>query len=142
MGDERTDADETTDTGSSRTRRRVALGAALAVVAAGAAFVLLDDDDDRAGDGPGADVVVDTVPTGDSPEPLTYVLRATAEVGARVRVVNEDDVPHTFTSDDGLFDTGTVGAGESAELPSLPEGRYAYHCEIHPALTGELVITG
>jgi plastocyanin len=62
--------------------------------------------------------------------------------GARVRVTNNDSAPHTATADDGhSFDSGTVQRGESASIQAPAAGSYAYHCTIHPFMTGTLVVT-
>jgi plastocyanin len=61
--------------------------------------------------------------------------------GARVRVTNSDSAPHTVTADDGhSFDSGTVQPGASASIQVPGAGTYAYHCTIHPFMTGTLVV--
>lgn len=66
----------------------------------------------------------------------------TAPAGEAVTVTNRDTVPHTITADDDSFDTGRIEGGATAELtaPGAP-GTYAVHCEVHPSITGELVVT-
>ncbi|MET0727990.1 MAG: cupredoxin domain-containing protein [Acidimicrobiales bacterium] len=64
-----------------------------------------------------------------------------AAPGAEVRVKNKGQNPHTATSDDGDFDSGTVAAGESGSFSAPDEpGEYDFHCEIHPAMTGTLTV--
>lgn len=65
-----------------------------------------------------------------SPEPLVV------EEGTVVRVVNEDDAPHTVTADDGAFDSGQLGQGESKEITVTGSGELAYHCTIHDYMRG------
>ena len=61
--------------------------------------------------------------------------------GARVGVTNSDSAPHTVTADDGhSFDSGTVQSGASASIQAPGAGSYAYHCTIHPFMTGKLVV--
>jgi plastocyanin len=61
--------------------------------------------------------------------------------GARVRVTNRDSAPHSVTADDGhSFDSGTVQPGASASIQAPGAGTYAYHCTIHPFMTGRLVV--
>jgi plastocyanin len=61
--------------------------------------------------------------------------------GARVRIANSDSTPHTVTADDGhSFDSGTVQPGASASIHVPGTGTYAYHCTIHPFMTGTLVV--
>jgi plastocyanin len=66
---------------------------------------------------------------------------ATVAPGAEVTFENADGAPHTMTADDGSFDSGTVAAGESGTVtaPSEP-GEHAFHCEIHPQMTGTLTV--
>lgn len=71
-----------------------------------------------------------------SPEPLV-VDRDTV-----VRVVNNDDAPHTVTADDGSFDTGELGKGESKDLTVDGTGELAYHCEIHDYMQGVIRVSG
>lgn len=98
-------------------------------------------DEDRRVRQPDA-ATTDGIAAGDHPEPFRYVREVTVAAGERVEITNPDNEPHTFTSDDGFFDSGTVEPGGSAVVAGLDAGRYGFHCEIHPALTGELVIGG
>jgi plastocyanin len=60
--------------------------------------------------------------------------------GAHIKITNSDGVAHTLTADDGQsFDSGTVAAADSATIRVAQEGRFAYHCTIHPFMKGELV---
>jgi len=69
--------------------------------------------------------------------PATISVRS----GARVRVTNSDSAPHTVTADDGhSFDSGTVRPGASGAVKAPGAGTYAYHCTIHPFMTGTLVV--
>jgi plastocyanin len=67
----------------------------------------------------------------------------TVSPGAEVEVENAGDKPHTATADDGAFDSGTIepGASGSITAPSEP-GTYAFHCTIHPNMTGALTVEG
>ena len=60
--------------------------------------------------------------------------------GTTVTFANQDSVPHTVTSDDGLFDTGQLSPGQSAQLTFTGAGTYPYHCAIHPSMTGVLTV--
>jgi plastocyanin len=65
----------------------------------------------------------------------------TAAPGAEVTFQNEDDVRHTMTADDGSFDSGEVDGGSSATITAPSEaGDHAFHCEIHPSMTGTLTV--
>ena len=61
----------------------------------------------------------------------------TATSGETITITNEDDAPHTVTADDGTF---SVEVGTSAELVAPAPGTYAIHCEIHPSMTGSIVV--
>jgi plastocyanin len=65
----------------------------------------------------------------------------TAKPGEEVYVDNQGSSTHTVTADDGSFDTGQVAGGKQAELeaPDQP-GTYAFHCSIHPNMTGTLTV--
>ena len=67
----------------------------------------------------------------------------TATPGATVVVTNADGVEHTASAVDGAFASGLVDVGASASFvaPTAP-GTYAFICDIHPSMTGELVVAG
>jgi plastocyanin len=57
---------------------------------------------------------------------------ATVAPGTTVTWVNDDQVPHTVTANDGAFDSGTLQPGQSYSFAFDKPGTYAYHCNIHP----------
>ena len=61
--------------------------------------------------------------------------------GAVVQVSNADAEAHTLTAEDGTFDTGSVDGGTvvSFTAPTVP-GTYSFYCDIHPSMTGSLVV--
>lgn len=63
--------------------------------------------------------------------------------GTTVTFSNEGSAQHSVTADDGAFDTDPVKPGTTATFtaPSEP-GAYAYHCKIHPSMTGTLTVGG
>jgi len=62
-------------------------------------------------------------------------------VGAKITFTNEDDAPHTATSDDsGVFDTGTLTKGESKAVTVKQAGTFAYLCTIHPFMKGTVTV--
>ena len=63
-------------------------------------------------------------------------------VGTTVVVVNTDAVPHTWTAEDGTFDSGALGEGDTFEFTFTEAGEYAYFCNFHPSMTGTIVVTG
>lgn len=63
-------------------------------------------------------------------------------VGTTVIVTNTDGAPHTWSADDGGFDSGSIGQGDSFEFTFTEAGEFAYHCNFHPSMTGTIVVTG
>lgn len=53
--------------------------------------------------------------------------------GTTVTWINQDSVPHTVTSDTGVFDSGTMAPGASFTFTFQQVGTYPYHCTIHGA---------
>lgn len=66
----------------------------------------------------------------------------TVKAGEIVTINNNDSVPHTVTSDDGVsFSTMTINPGSSATFTAPTKaGSYAYHCNIHKSMTGTIVV--
>ena len=62
-----------------------------------------------------------------------------ANVGS-IGVENDDTTAHTVTADDGSFDV-RVDPGESGTFEVSEPGSYAFHCTIHPNMTGTLVVS-
>jgi plastocyanin len=62
------------------------------------------------------------------------------KAGERVRWVNEDQLQHTVTADDGGFDSGLVNPGRTFERVFDRPGEYAYHCTPHPFMTGRVIV--
>lgn len=59
--------------------------------------------------------------------------------GVPVRWVNADAAPHTATGDG--WDTGRLGQGESGTITFDRPGTFSYVCAIHPAMTGNIIVT-
>ncbi len=60
--------------------------------------------------------------------------------GTMVRWTNDDGAPHTSTSDDPLWDSGTLNTGDKYFYTFNDAGVYPYHCTIHPAMTAVVVV--
>ena len=65
------------------------------------------------------------------------------KAGARVTWTNGDDITHTVTSGtpdqrDGRFAQRLEGRGAAATVELRPPGVYAYFCERHPSMRGEI----
>jgi len=59
--------------------------------------------------------------------------------GTTVTFVNNDNVPHTATSDTKLFDL-EIPPGSSYPVVLEGEGTVPYHCELHPEMKGTIVV--
>ncbi len=59
--------------------------------------------------------------------------------GTTVTFVNNDNVPHTATSDNKLFDL-EIPPGSSYPVVLEGEGTVPYHCELHPDMQGSIVV--
>jgi len=67
----------------------------------------------------------------------------TIDVGDAVTWSNDDSTAHNATADDGSnCCTQNIAAGESMSITFLVAGTYAYHCTIHPQMTGTVVVQG
>jgi len=62
--------------------------------------------------------------------------------GTTVTWTNGDTEAHTVTADNGLFDSGVLEPGQSYSAWLGGTGTVAYHCEIHPDMTGSVVVGG
>lgn len=61
--------------------------------------------------------------------------------GTVLTVVNNDSAPHTFTADDGSFDSGAIEPGSSFEITLTSAGTFAFHCNFHASMTGSITVT-
>ncbi|MCP1168858.1 cupredoxin domain-containing protein [Limimaricola litoreus] len=66
--------------------------------------------------------------------------RLTVAPGDTVLFTNRDAAPHTATSESGLFDSGRLGAGQSARMAFSARGTYPYLCSIHPKMRGVVTV--
>ncbi len=64
--------------------------------------------------------------------------------------INDDTVPHTATYYDGnmsdssvgtIWDSGMIKAGGTYASPAFTKaGEYPYFCQVHPWMTGEIIV--
>ena len=71
-----------------------------------------------------------------SPNPFTESIATRSEV----IWANNDGTTHHIVSDEPLFDSGNMGNGETYTFTFTAAGTYTYHCSIHPAMVGTIVI--
>ena len=60
--------------------------------------------------------------------------------GTPVKWVNEDQVQHSVTADDGAFDSGLIEPGQSFQRVFDRPGTYSYHCTPHPFMQGRVIV--
>ena len=60
--------------------------------------------------------------------------------GKTVRWVQNDAIPHTVTSDKGLFDSGQLANGATFTYKFNDAGSYGYICTNHPFMRGVIVV--
>jgi plastocyanin len=63
-------------------------------------------------------------------------------LGTRVTFTNRDGATHTVTADNGLFNSGNLASNQSYSFTFMGAGSFAYHCRIHPYMTGTITVTG
>ena len=69
-----------------------------------------------------------------SPSTITVSLNTT------VTWTNKDGVSHTVTSDTDLFDSGSIGDGQTYSYTFTTAGTYHYKCSFHSSMTGTVVV--
>jgi plastocyanin len=116
-----------------------------AVVMSATAFTACGDDDDPIVTAQPSTTAAPT--TTEPPKPIIVkdftFLNLEVKAGSRLLVQNEGPAAHTFTADEGQFDTCRIAAGANVSftVPSTP-GTYKVKCTIHPTrMTGELKVT-
>ncbi len=62
------------------------------------------------------------------------------QVGDRVRFTNHDSAAHTATADDGSWDTGSLGGGDSDDVAFDQAGTISYKCRFHASMTGTVTV--
>ncbi len=62
----------------------------------------------------------------------------TVTAGDIVVWINKDIIPHTATSQTGLFDSGSLVQGQSFRYTPQQAGEFAYLCTFHPTMKATL----
>jgi plastocyanin len=65
----------------------------------------------------------------------------TLTAGKPVAWINDDNLVHRVTADDGSFDSGDMQPGATFSRTFTMPGTFPYHCKYHKGMTGT-VITG
>ncbi len=66
--------------------------------------------------------------------------KLTVSPGSDVTWTNKDDVPHNVVSATGLFKSKTLDTDQSFTHAFKDNGEYKYYCQIHPHMTGSVVV--
>lgn len=61
-------------------------------------------------------------------------------INSTVTWVNQDDVPHTIASTDGLFKSRALDTDDKYSYTFTKPGTYSYYCSIHPKMMGKIVV--
>jgi len=70
-------------------------------------------------------------------EKSAYIPREiTIAPGTKVLWTNHDDMPHTVTGNDRTFASKGLDTDDKFEYTFSSEGTFAYHCSVHPYMTG------
>ena len=64
----------------------------------------------------------------------------TVKVGTNVTWINKDSMPHTVTSDNGVFESGSLSNGQTFIYTFNTPGTYNYHCSIHTSMTAKIIV--
>lgn len=89
---------------------------------------------------------VQEVPAGATPVRIVNLSFDPAEVtvstGTAVSWANDDTVPHTVTSTDGIFDSGIFDPGGNFSWTFDQPGSFPYRCQLHPQMQGTVIAEG
>ena len=64
----------------------------------------------------------------------------TVGLGESVTWTFQDATPHTTTSDQGFWDSGTRSGGATYSRAFTSAGTFAYHCTIHSMMRGKVAV--
>ena len=64
----------------------------------------------------------------------------TVPVGATVTWKFDDSTQHTVTADDNSFASSPMSSGQTFTHTFATAGTVAYHCSIHPNMTGTIIV--
>lgn len=64
----------------------------------------------------------------------------TVPSGTKVTWTNKDDLIHTVTSNNPLFDSGDLSKGKTYSYTFNSTGTFPYHCKHHSQMTGTVIV--
>jgi plastocyanin len=69
-------------------------------------------------------------------DPVTITVSA----NTTITWTNKDGVPHTVTSNNGLFDSGPISTNGTFSHLFATSGSFPYHCTVHPSMTATVIV--
>ena len=63
------------------------------------------------------------------------------KVGDTVTWTNLDTVAHNVVADDSSWSSGQLNKGDKFSFTFSQAGTYAYHCGVHPNMTGKVIVS-
>ena len=66
----------------------------------------------------------------------------TVTAGSTVTWTNSDSAAHTVTADGAVFSSSSLTDGGTFSHRFMTAGTFAYHCAIHPSMTGTVTVSG
>jgi plastocyanin len=64
----------------------------------------------------------------------------TVKPGTTVTWTNADDIPHTVTSNNGVFKSKVLDSGDKFSFTFAKVGQFGYFCSLHPHMTGTIIV--
>jgi plastocyanin len=64
----------------------------------------------------------------------------TVAAGTTITWTNKDAIAHTVTSDNKLFDSGSIGSNGTYSFTFATAGTFSYHCTVHPTMTASVTV--
>ena len=64
----------------------------------------------------------------------------TVKANTTITWTNKDGIPHTVTSNTGIFESNSISGGGTWSQPFITAGSFPYHCSIHPSMKGTVVV--
>jgi plastocyanin len=60
--------------------------------------------------------------------------------GTTITWINNDDMPHSVTANDGQFDSGPIQPDKRYQWIAKGTGTIEYHCIFHPSMTATVTV--
>ena len=68
-------------------------------------------------------------------------VQLSVKVGSTVTWTNQDSAKHTVSADNGQWDSGQLGKGQSFSHTFDQPGTFTYHCADHPSMKATIEVT-